>query len=251
MDDGRKRVGAVGTSFRLIHELEGREPTPLMDLVETLDMPKSTVYVHLKTLQDLGYVRESDGGYQLTLRFLRLGAAQREQEIFTHAKREVHTLAEELDEVVNLMTEKNGNGVYLYSVGGTNAVNIDTSAGRYVDLHSTALGKAMLAFMDRERVEWIVDEHGLPARTSRTITDRGVLFEELETIRERGLAYDEEENLTGIRCIAAPVVGESEVLGALSVAGPKSRMDDPEIEERVEKRLRDVTNIIEVNVSYS
>lgn len=251
MSIDHKQVGAVETNFKIIHALEGRGPTRLVDVVNDLNIPKSTIYVHLQTLRDLGYVKKSGSRYQLTLRFLRVGAAQRGQGLFIHAKGEVHRLATELDEVVNLMVEEEGKGVYVYSVGGEKAVDIDTSVGRYVHLHSTALGKAILAFMDKDHVDRILDEHGLPARTRHTITNRDALFNELEAIRDRGIAYDEEENLIGIRCLAAPIVCESEVLGAMSVSGPKNRMGDPETEERVKKRLGDVTNIVEVNASYS
>jgi DNA-binding IclR family transcriptional regulator len=41
-----------------------------MDLVDALGPPKVTVYFHLKTVEDSGYLTDCDYGYHRTLRFL-------------------------------------------------------------------------------------------------------------------------------------------------------------------------------------
>jgi len=124
-DDDHRRVGAVETSFRIVHELGGTRRV-----------------------------------------------SQRDRGIFDHAKQEIHALADELDEVVDLTVEEGGTGVYIYSVGGTDAVNIDTSVGRCVSLHSTALGEAILAFMNRERDEPL----SAPRRDERHRGERELLL---------------------------------------------------------------------------
>ncbi|MFC7197268.1 IclR family transcriptional regulator [Halosimplex aquaticum] len=95
----------------------------------------------------------------------------------------------------------------------------------------------MLAYMDDERLDGIIEEHGLPSVTENTITDEDELRAELGAIRERGYATDDEERLEGIRCVAAPVrTSGDEVVGAVSVSGIKSRMQGEHFRERVPRR---------------
>ncbi len=61
-------------------------------------------------------------------------------------------------------------------------------------MHQVAGGKAILAEYSRERVEGIIEQHGLPATTEYTITDPETLFQELEDIRKRGYATTIEES---------------------------------------------------------
>lgn len=56
---------------------------------------------------------------------------------------------------------------------------MDPNTGHRVHLHNTALGKAILAHYPRERLEAILDRHGMPQTSEETIIDRGGLFEEL------------------------------------------------------------------------
>jgi DNA-binding IclR family transcriptional regulator len=245
-----KRIGAVELNFRIVDALSERGVAGVTEVADALDIPKSTASVHLSTLDDEGYVRRTPEGYQLSLRFLRFGTVARERTVFEHARSEVEDVAEDLGEMVNLMVEEGGLGVYVYSVLGRNAVNLDTTPGRFVHLHTTALGKAMLSEMDDDRVAEIIDRHGLPAETDRTITDREALREELRDVRERGYAVDDEENLRGVFCVALPIVDGEEVHGAISVAGPKSRMADEEFLDRVCDRLRAAVNVVELDVAY-
>lgn len=78
------------------------------------------------------------------------------------------------------------------------------------------------------------------------------MFAELEMIRERGYAMDDAERVDGMRCIGAPIVDQNdEVLGAVSVSAPMSRMHDDRFENEIPRRVRSTANVIEVNMTYS
>jgi DNA-binding IclR family transcriptional regulator len=114
------------------------------------------------------------------------------------------------------------------------------------------MGKAILAHLPESRVHEILDRHGLPEKTEQTITERDALFEELSEIRERGVAFDREERLSGLRCVAVPILSNSSrVEGALSVSGPTSRMQGERFESELPERLRSAANVIELNITYS
>ncbi|WP_343067776.1 IclR family transcriptional regulator [Halobellus ruber] len=153
---------------------------------------------------------------------------------------------------MNLLVEEYRKGIYLHREQGENAVEVDSYTGHRVHLHSTALGKAILAELPRERVEEIIDQHGLPATTENNITEREELFDRLDQIREQGVAFDDEERLPGLRCVARAVTDNNcEVHGAISVSGPSSRMQGSRYDEEIPQKLEEVTNIVSLNMGYS
>ena len=245
-------VGATETSLRIIDALRTLDGAGVTDLAEHLELPKSTVHNHLQTLRRNEYVTKQGSQYAIGLRFLQLGEYARDRRpIATIAPPEIDKLAEETREMANLLVEEHGRGVFLYRAKGADAVHMDTHAGKRVPLHTTGFGKAILAHLRDERVERILDRHGLPTVTPSTITDRERLMQELETVRERGYAYDDEERLEGLRCVAAPIVVDDEVLGAVSVSGPKSRIRDEYYREELPSLVMSTANVIEINSTYA
>jgi DNA-binding IclR family transcriptional regulator len=106
--------------------------------------------------------------------------------------------------------------------------------------------------LPEERVVEIIEYHGLPQQSPKTITDPDDLLAELATIREQGYALDDEERTEGLRCIGAPVHNaDNEVLGAISVSAPISRMQNERIEEELPERVLSAVNLIELNMTYA
>jgi DNA-binding IclR family transcriptional regulator len=213
-------------------------------------MSKSTVYHHLATLRDLGYVVKSGEEYQLSLLFLNLGKQTQEaQGIYQHARNRVDELAEKTGEKVHLMTEVGGYGLYIYQARGTEAVGRDLPVGQRDHLHHSAGGKAILAYLPSEQVDRIVDQHGLEELTENTITDRDDLHEELQTIREQGYSLNLEEEVNGVHAIGAPIFGrEGELVAALSISGPTSRLPEDRLHSEVKQLVKNYVNIIEIEL---
>lgn len=246
-------VRTIDRALRIIQALQEMDGGTVTEISNHVDLPKSTVHNHLQTLYTNEYVTQVDDEYSTSLRFLEHGGYTRNQmDIFQVAKPEIKTLAEETGELANLVVEEHGLGVYLYREHGEEAVELDSYAGKRQYLHSTAFGKAMLAFMREERVEEILDRHGLSARTEQTVTDRDELYEDLAAIRDRGFSYDDEESLKGLRCVAAPIQStDGDVIGAVSVSGPISRLSGDRFTEEVPDMLLSTTNVIEINMTYT
>lgn len=246
-------VAATRTSLRIVEELKRLDGAGVTEIADELDMPKSTVHNHLRTLADERYVVREGGTYRIGLRFLELGEYTRNRrKIYQVARPEVSELAEETAETVNAAVEEHGEGIYITRAHGDRAVSDDTYAGKRMKLHCTALGKSILAELPESRVAEIVETHGLPRRTENTITDLGELEAELESIRERGYAYDREERLRGVRCVAAPVVTEDgSVVASLSVSGPTRRMEGDRFHEDLPELLRSSANVVEINMTYA
>jgi DNA-binding IclR family transcriptional regulator len=245
-------IQSIEVMFDTLETLVATRRGGVSMLASELDRPKSTIHDHLRTLEQLGYIIKEGEEYRPSTKLLELGARSRNQmEIYKQAKKEINSLAEETGEHSSLVVEENGRGVLLHTARGDKAVEVDTHSGMRIRLHTTAPGKAILAYLRRERVETIIDEHGLPAMTNRTITERAALFENLETIRERGYALDREERIEGMRAVAAPVLSrDDDVLGAVSIYGPTNRIAEMGFEDTLPKQLLRTANIIEINYNY-
>ncbi|SEV80451.1 IclR family transcriptional regulator [Natrinema salifodinae] len=245
-------VKTAQTTFRIVEALKTLDGATVTAIAERLDLPKSSAYNYLKTLEHEGYVVSDGGEYELGLRFLDLGAyARQKKKLYTVAKPELRSVAEETGELANLLVEENGHGVFIVRERGPDAVNIDSYTGQCVHLHTTALGKTILAHLPSDRRDEIIDRYGLPAKTDRTITDRETLLNELDEIRQNEVAYDREERIKGLHCVAVPVFEDDRISGAISVSGPNSRMDDERIRETILPQLRHAANIVELNQTYS
>jgi DNA-binding IclR family transcriptional regulator len=222
-------------------------------LAEALATDASVIRSHLETLEAADYVLEEDGTYRVSLKFLDVGGYRRDQMPLHHVARpKVNKLASDVGELSNLMAEENGLGVYLHQATTDQGQELNTHIGMRIRLHHTALGKAILSELPRERVEAIIDQHGLPRATEKTTTDPDALFSELDEIRDRGYAFDDEERLHGLRCVAAPIVTDEDgVLGSVSVAAPISRMQGERFTESIPERLLKTVNLIELDLNYA
>ncbi|WP_136602378.1 IclR family transcriptional regulator [Salinigranum halophilum] len=245
-------IGAVDTTLRIVETLNDIGTAGVTQLARQLDEPKSTVYNHLDTLNRRGYVVKTDDQYRLACRFLELGSMTRERYlVYRIARDEVTALAEGTGELAGLVVEEHGYGVFLHRAKGDQAVHVDTHVGKRIHLHGAALGKAMLAFSSDDHVQEVIDWRGLPALTDHTITDADALAEELGKIREEGVAFDDEERINGLRSVAVPLrTDDGDVLGAISVAGPTSRLRGDRFQSELPDQLRSAANVIELNITY-
>lgn len=245
-------VRATETSLRILEALKDFSGAGITELANDLDLPKSTVHNHLQTLIHNEYVIKNGDEYDVSLRFLEFGEYVRtRRRIAEIGPPEIDKLADRTNELTNLVVEEHGRGVFLYRAKGADAVHMDTHAGKRVYLHTTAFGKAILAHLPDERVHEIIDRHGLVTETDRTISSMEQLFDELESIREVGYAFDDEERLSGLRCVAVPVLTQDLVVGAISVSGPKSRMTGDWYRSELPSLLQSTANVIEINITYA
>jgi DNA-binding IclR family transcriptional regulator len=248
----RTRIKTVQTAFKILETLRSLDGATMTEIANHVDLPKSSAHNHLKTLEYEGYVMKNGQTYELGLRLLDLGAfARQKQTLFHVARPELETVAKETGELVNLLVEENGRGIFILREQGENAVNIDSFTGQSIHLHTTALGKTVLAHLPPKRRKDIIDYHGLPEKTGNTITDRDRLTEELQGIRTEGVAHDIEERIKGLRCVAVPIFKADVISGAISVSGPTSRMDKQRIRDEILPKLKHAANIIELNQTYS
>lgn len=248
--DATHPVKALLTMNDVLEALDELESAGVTQLADHIDRPPSVVTNHLKTLLQLEYVVQDGTEYQLGLRFLDLGERARHRTaLYENAHPQVEELAEESGELITLLVEEHGRGVYLDVAAGSKHISYPATSGNRTNLHCSAVGKAVLAHLPDERIEQIIDRHGLPAQSPNTITDPETLLDQLEEVRDEGLAYDREEFREGLKAVGAPIMGEGgSVVGSISIAGPTHRMTTQRIEDEIATMLRQSVNVIELNI---
>lgn len=248
-----KRIKSTRTLFTIIDQLRDRESTGVSQLATELDMPKSTVHVHLKTLEEEGYLIKEGGEYRLSFRFLELGGETRHRlDVFQAARSAVDELALETGEAAHLGVEEGGKRVLLYSATLEDGLYDNSSIGHHTHLHWTAMGKALLAKLSDDRVDAIIDDHGLPESTEHTVTDREGLFEELEGIRERGYAVETDEHRNGLATISMatqPECGDQGPAG-IGISGPTHRIKEKNVDNELIEAIQSAVNVVELELRY-
>lgn len=195
-----------------------------------LPFSRTTIHRILYTLGKLGYVEKTEIGsrYRLTGKFHDIsGNILFFQHLQAVSKSVMRTLLVRYSETVNLGSLDGRQVAYLDVAQSPSALPIAAFPGDRNPVHSTALGKAILAFLPEQQIRTILGDSPLLRKTSNTITQHARLLEHLALIRGERVALDQEENVDGVTCVAAPIFGPSgRVIAAFSVSGPVNRMSE-------------------------
>ncbi|WP_432920789.1 IclR family transcriptional regulator [Microbispora sp. CA-135349] len=200
----------------------------LEDVARRTHLPRSTAHRILDQLVRLNWLDHTSFGYSLGKRALGLGGRDGGHgEIREAAAPVLHNLQIRTGMVVHLAVLDGAEVFYLDKAGGRFALSVPSRVGGRAPAHCTALGKAILAWLEPEQAEVLVDGHinrptsRLPSPlTGRAIGDIGTLHQELNRIRRRrGLAFERGECFPGISCVAAAVRGHEGPVASISLAG--------------------------------
>jgi DNA-binding IclR family transcriptional regulator len=223
------RTDMVGKALGLL-VLLGDEPrgASASELSRRADLPFSTTYRLLGSLTRDGFVDyEPDGRrYHLGLRIFQLG-----QRVSNH-----HGFAGTALPILRRVTEQTGEATILSvrdgihhltvnKVDGPQTFRVTSDPGHLGALHTTAVGKALVAFAEDAERERLVEELPLDPLTNVSITDRDVFRAEIDKVGRQGFAVMDEENELGMRAVAVPVFNSQGVaFASLATAVPVFRL---------------------------
>lgn len=232
---------------------EKREGMTLQEIKNELDISQTTAYRILNTLVRLGYLLFSDTGkrYFLSRRMLAIGFKSLHErnllEIVLPEMREIRDVVQETVCFGVLGSEK---GIFIDQVLGLHPFCFVLSPGKEFDLHCSAPGKAMLAFMDCNLRERYLTKMSYPIHNSKTISNESDYLKELEGVRKKGYATDREEELSGVICVGAPILDHTGVpCGAIWFSGPKDRLSEKLIRE-YGNLLKERCGVISTSLGY-
>ncbi|MFG3201577.1 IclR family transcriptional regulator [Streptomyces sp. NPDC048192] len=207
---------------------------------EAVGYPKSSLYMLLRTLVELGWVETDATGtrYGIGVRALLVGTSYIDgDEVVAAARPTLDRLSDDTTETIHLARLDGINVVYLATRQSQHYLRPFTRVGRRLPAHSTSLGKAILATYSDEQVRKLLPET-LPALTENTLTDREKLIEELHQVREQGFAVDREENTLGLRCFGVAIPYRTPARDAISCSVPVARLT-PAHEQMIKDALFD------------
>jgi DNA-binding IclR family transcriptional regulator len=207
----------------------------ISDLVRKLSMPKVSVYRFLRVLMKSSFISQDrqTKKYRLGIKIFELGSiVLRNFDLREVAFPLIVELSKRSGETVHLGVLDNQQVISIEGVESDQSLRISLPIGKRVYLHSTGIGKAILAFLPEQEVKEIVRQKGLPRFTNNTIIHFDQLMKEIQFIKKRGYAIDNEENEPGIRCVAAPILDvNKQVMASISISGPSVRIPHSRIPE--------------------
>ncbi len=226
------QVPAVKRAFAILDSLnESSTGLTVQEVSRIHQMPYSTAFYLLETMQQCGYVQRDEASKKYTVGFKLL--AFRESAAARHAL-SLRALASPLMEELtaasgltcHLATLERDEAVYIEKTDPSGFIRLNTWVGKRNSLHSTAVGKALLMPLEESRVRDILGPAPLPRKTDRTITELPMLLEDLRRSRERGFALDDSEDEMDGCCIAAPILdANGEVMASIGLSGLLSQID--------------------------
>ncbi|MCD2186540.1 IclR family transcriptional regulator [Actinomycetospora soli] len=209
--------------------VDGPSTQGVSHIARELGLSKAVVHRILTSLAGRGMVALDPVSreYRLGPAAAAIGArALRESDLRQAALPLLRELRDETRETATLSTPVPHGRVYLDQVVGTHEIKMTVELGRRFPLHAGSSGKCMLAFLGAEEREQALAEP-LEALTPGTVVDPEVLRPELDRIVAAGYAASMGERQADAGSVAAPVFGVSgDVLGAISVCGPRYRVTD-------------------------
>jgi DNA-binding IclR family transcriptional regulator len=218
------RLPAVDRAMSLFELLANSQTgLTLSQLSRKLAIPKSTVHYLLHTLYTRGYVqREADGHrYSLGLRLADVARVDSaESSLRTLALPFLQQIVARLDLTATLAVRRSAESVIVARVAARQDAGGGAWVGRHMDLHCTSQGKALLVDLSEEEMNKLFAGRELARFTPKTITCLSALKAHLAMVRTNGFAVNDEENVLGVRAVAAPVTDASgSVVAAVSVRG--------------------------------
>jgi DNA-binding IclR family transcriptional regulator len=226
----RYNIRAVEKTIRVLRLLSDGKPRNLTDISQEVEINTSTTFRLVATLINHNFLEQDNltGTYRLGFACLELARSyQAGSELLRVARPVLRKLRDATKETIHLAVLDGTEIVYIEKLEGLHAIGLMSSrVGRRAPAYCTGVGKALLAHTDPEFVQENMVWEELIRFNESTIVEPDTLLEHLEMIRSRGYALDEGEHESEVRCVAAPIFDHSgEVFAAVSVSGPRTRLE--------------------------
>ena len=224
------------------------------DLSRRLQIPKSSASYILRVLEKRHYLqRDERGKYRLGLKLVSLT-----RDALTHL--DIREIAKPILEQflqksrlaeAHLAVLDNGRAVYVEKVESQSFVKMDIWVGHRLPIHTTAIGKALVAYLPESETLQILSLRGMEKKTRKSINNPQKYLRELEKVRQYGFAIDDEENAEGVRCVASPIFdANGKVTAALGTSTIIMQLNETQLPKVVEM-IKDAAAKVSQRLGYS
>ncbi len=225
--DRGESASSIGRVFAILAAVGESGQTGISELSQRLGMSKTTVHRVMQTLKALGYVTQEveTERYRLTIRLFELGAKALESvDLVREADVEMRRIAQATREAVHLGAFDEDSIIYIHKIDADYGLRMQSRIGRRNPLHSTAIGKVLLAWMDPADAREVLSHVEFRKSTPKTLSSAEAVLSILPHVREQGYGEDNEEQEEGLRCLAVPVFDRfGRVIAGLSISFPTMR----------------------------
>jgi len=238
--DRQYYLRTIGRALDVLDCFAGEVPLTLKEIGARVDLPETTLFRILLTLERHKYLQQHrDGAYQLAPKLLFGWLVQAADRLRQLARPELHRLSNTFDETASLSYLYDDRIHVLDCIETFHEIRMTNKIGRVLPPHCSAMGKVITAFQERALADRILEVYGFAPRTEHTIVDRRKLFQQFEEARRTGIAVDREESIRGGICFAAALrTAHKPVVSAISVSTPVTRMS-PELESKVQAAVHE------------
>jgi IclR family transcriptional regulator, pca regulon regulatory protein len=184
----------------------GHRTMSLTEVATAAGLARPTARRLLLTLEELGFVRATGAGFELTPKVLTLGMAYvGALGLWDIARPHMQRLVGETGESSSMAQLDGSDIVYVARVSVPKLIALRVDIGTRFPAQQTSQGKVLLAALPPDELAATLAEPsraGLPPYIGRTAEQ---LRDELTEVRARGWALADEELAPGVRSVAVPV----------------------------------------------
>lgn len=247
MNDGNStKLNTIGKGIAILEAIRiAKRPLSIKSIAETLDLNKSSLHHHMKTLVEFGYLQQDPETrkYDIGLNLVRVGQAYLQRlDVRERGHGFLEALSKELNQTVHMLVLDHDEVVYVDKVDvhhQPGALQCSSFIGLRTDVYSTASGKVLLSNLELGALRQVLQSLKPRQITQYTLTDVKALEEELELTKQRGYGLDLQEHSLGLQCIAVPVLNlHSQCVAAISVSCPLATISTEQLQGEVLDRLR-------------
>ncbi|WP_239482749.1 SMP-30/gluconolactonase/LRE family protein [Paraburkholderia sp. C35] len=230
-EKGTAGIGVLEKAMALLN-IVSKAPAPMTftQLLHACGMPRATLHRILATLQREGLLQHDAGSktFRLGLRFLELAhEVWSDFDLRVAAQDELLLLRDQTGESVHLVVLEGLSAVVIAGEQARQSVRLAPGVGERLPLHASAVGKAMMAWLDTSQQQQLLESITLPPLGPRTLTSIVALRSELDLTRSRGYAIAVCESSPDTVALAAPVFDfEQRPVGAVAISGKLAELDE-------------------------
>ncbi|HEY4073173.1 MAG TPA: IclR family transcriptional regulator [Herbaspirillum sp.] len=248
-------VPGLERGLRLLSEFSRRDKVlSAPELAKRLDVPRSTVFRLLATLERMNFVERTEGGrdYRLGMAVLRLGFEYLASLELTELGRPLlDRLRDEINYPCNLVVRDGRSIVYVAKSVTPTAFVSSVNVGTRLPAHATVLGRVLLEDLSLPELRDLFPEAHLEAFSDSTPTTAIDLFNMVQEDRKRGFVLEEGFYETRISTVAAPVRDQSgRLVAALGATIPSPHIDAAQLDVIVQ-HVRDSANELSMLLGHS
>ncbi len=231
-----RTIGSFTKGLRILEYVAATDGgARVSEIARALGLPTSNLTLFLNSLLETGYVIKNpiDNRYYATekLHHVAVSAGPNQYALLVGASQpELRALHDLFDENVMVTVLSLYKLKVVTRLQSTRSVQVVSDDETLYTPHVTAGGKAVLAFLSRERLDAYFRHTAMERFTVRSLLSREEVERELAQTRARGYAVNHAEYQAEVMAVAAPIFHRGAPLGALVLQFPTHRHREEELE---------------------